>query len=108
MTHDRKGFPSHNRLCMNLTGHTLNGLEQTSTDMIRQTCSDRIRHEHYMKEMHEAIRRVRVNVTDQTHESHDLSCSTETLATIFLRALPCDLVLAHRRMVFPSLDVWIS
>ena len=30
----------------------------------------------------------------------DVSCSTETLAAIFLRALPCDLVLAHRRTVF--------
>ena len=44
---------------------------------------------------------------DERHESRDLSCSTETLAAIFLRALPCDLVLAHRRTVVPSLDVWI-
>ena len=49
-TSGRKGFPSHNRLRMNLHGHTLNGLEQTSTNTIRQTCSDRIRHGgHYIR-----------------------------------------------------------
>ena len=56
--------------------------------------------------MHEAVERG-VNVTDKTHESRELSCSTETLAAISLRALPCDLVLAHLRMAVPSLDVWI-
>ena len=44
-----KEFLSHNRLRMNLQGHTLNGLEQTSTDTIRQTCLDRIRHGHYIR-----------------------------------------------------------
>ena len=82
---------------MNLTGHTLNGLEQTSTNTIRKTCSDRILHGHYIRRCMRLL----------GGEKVDMSCSTETLAAIFLRALLCDLVLAHQRTVVPSLDVWI-
>ena len=41
--------------------------------------------------MHEAV---------GTTKKDDVRCSTETLAAIFSRALPCELVLAHRRAVF--------
>ena len=44
-----KGFRVTTELHMNLTGHTLNRLEQTSTNTIRKACSDRIRHGHYIR-----------------------------------------------------------
>ena len=47
---------------MSLQGHTLNGLEHTSTDTIRQTCSDRIPHGHYIR------RCLRLSGTRETRE----------------------------------------
>lgn len=58
---------------MNLAGHTLNGLEQTY--------SDRIHHGLYSTRRHELLHK-------------NPSCH------LLERALPCELVLAHRRAMF--------
>ena len=78
-----KEFPSHNRLRMNLQGHTLNGLEQNVFGYDPSWA--------LYKEMHEAAgKRCETRKLFHQNPSHHL----------LERALPCELGLAHRRTVF--------